>query len=414
MADLLDFAPVRVFTSNAAPGAGYIARFYQSGTTTPVTVYSDSSLTTPLGSSVTADASGVFPAVWSTGGTVKCTIETPAGAVVHTVDPVQSITAGAAASQISFSPTVDIPETNVQDAIEAAAASAASGFTPFGLGVTGSVALIANLDATNIASGQYRFDATTTGTYPTGVAAANTGAVVMVRETAGSGWMVMYHDTTDRVWFRRMNASTWGTWRENLTVNQPITQGDLFYRGAANVERLAIGTARQVLQVNSGATAPEWGTGGPIMLTQADTTSGTVFDFTVPNTATEIFVMCDNVSLSGTDNIIVQLIDGGGAQNTGYVSAAALGNGSSVTNTTGFVVFSGAAAASFRGTMTILKMSGNKWLSSTAGAAYSSGTLTGGVSGSGVVTLDDACVGVRVTRTGANTFDLGSVNVGYR
>ena len=194
-----------------------------------------------------------------------------------------------------------------------------------------------------------------------------------------------------------------------------LSAGDVLYAtGADTLQRLALGTAGQVLRVNTGATAPEWGTGGPVMLTQVATTSGTVFDFTVPNTATEIFIMCDDVSLSGTDNIIVQLIDGGGAQNTGYVSAAALGNGSSVTNTTGFVVFSGSAAASFRGTMTILKMSGNKWLSSTAGAAYSSGVLTGGVSGSGVVTLDDACVGVRVTRTGTNTFDLGSVNVGYR
>lgn len=286
MADLLDFAPVRVFTSNAAPGAGYIARFYQSGTTTPVTVYTDSSLTTPLGTSATADASGVFPAVWSTGGSVKCTIETPAGAIVHTVDPVQSVTAGVAASQISFSPTVDIPETNVQDAIEAAAASAASGFTPFGLGATGSVALIANLDATNIASGQYRFDATTTGTYPTGVTAANTGAVVMVRETAGSGWMVLYHDTTDRVWFRRMNASAWGTWRENLTTDQPITQGDLFYRGSANVQRLAVGTAGQVLRVNSGATAPEWASTEIVAAGRLDGTGTPAWDFRAGFSAT--------------------------------------------------------------------------------------------------------------------------------
>lgn len=59
MADLLDFAPVRVFTSNAEPGAGYIARFFQSGTTTPVTVFTDASLATALGTSVTANAEGV-------------------------------------------------------------------------------------------------------------------------------------------------------------------------------------------------------------------------------------------------------------------------------------------------------------------------------------------------------------------
>jgi hypothetical protein len=37
-------------------------------------------------------------------------------------------------------------------------------------------------------------------------------------------------------------------------------QGDLLYRGASSETRLPIGTAGQVLKVNSGATAPEWGT----------------------------------------------------------------------------------------------------------------------------------------------------------
>jgi len=38
------------------------------------------------------------------------------------------------------------------------------------------------------------------------------------------------------------------------------TQGDTLYQGATTAQRLPIGTAGQVLKVNSGATAPEWGT----------------------------------------------------------------------------------------------------------------------------------------------------------
>lgn len=38
------------------------------------------------------------------------------------------------------------------------------------------------------------------------------------------------------------------------------TQGDTVYQGASIAQRLPIGTAGQVLKVNSGATAPEWGT----------------------------------------------------------------------------------------------------------------------------------------------------------
>jgi hypothetical protein len=45
-----------------------------------------------------------------------------------------------------------------------------------------------------------------------------------------------------------------GTGLEVLT-----TQGDLLYQGASTGQRLAIGTAGQILKVNSGGTAPEWG-----------------------------------------------------------------------------------------------------------------------------------------------------------
>lgn len=118
MADLLDFAPVRVFTSNAAPGAGYIARFFQSGTTTPVTVFANSALSTPLGTSVTADAEGKFVAVFSAGGAIKATIETPTGSVVATVDPVQSVPASSSSAEnVTFAPSALRPQTNVQDAI---------------------------------------------------------------------------------------------------------------------------------------------------------------------------------------------------------------------------------------------------------------------------------------------------------
>jgi len=38
------------------------------------------------------------------------------------------------------------------------------------------------------------------------------------------------------------------------------TQGDILYRDGSGLQRLAKGTAAQVLKMNSGATAPEWGT----------------------------------------------------------------------------------------------------------------------------------------------------------
>ena len=51
------------------------------------------------------------------------------------------------------------------------------------------------------------------------------------------------------------------------------TAGDIIYRNATVPTRLGIGTAGQVLKVNAGATAPEWGAAGNSALTLLSTTS---------------------------------------------------------------------------------------------------------------------------------------------
>ena len=58
------------------------------------------------------------------------------------------------------------------------------------------------------------------------------------------------------------------------------TQGDLLYRDGSGLQRLAKGTAGQALIMNTGATAPEWGSGGKAVecLVNADDNVGTIAD----------------------------------------------------------------------------------------------------------------------------------------
>lgn len=128
----------------------------------------------------------------------------------------------------------------------------------YGVGVTGDAPLISDLDSSTTPAGIYRFDGTTIGTYPGGVTAGDTGAVELWRQTALLAMMEMHHAVSDRVFRRRMTAGTWGTWREVINVNQATVEGDVIYRGPSSFNRLAKGTAGQVLQMNPGATAPEW------------------------------------------------------------------------------------------------------------------------------------------------------------
>lgn len=65
--------------------AGAIASFYVGNTTTPLVVYSDYEMTTPLGSTVTADANGLFPAVFLPEGYYGFRVLSSTGSLIFSV-----------------------------------------------------------------------------------------------------------------------------------------------------------------------------------------------------------------------------------------------------------------------------------------------------------------------------------------
>ena len=158
-----------------------------------------------------------------------------------------------------------------------------------------------------------------------------------------------------------------------------------------------------------------WASAGGITLrTQQATTSGTQFDFTsIPAGVNEIVVSFDGVSLSGTDNLLVQLGTSGGIDATGYVSTSVLtfgGNGvQAVNSTTGFIIFYSSSVQNCTGHMLIRRMSGNKWTQSHNCLL----DTTRDVHAGGVKTLSGEIDRIRITRTGTNTFTAGSVNISY-
>ena len=66
------------------------------------------------------------------------------------------------------------------------------------------------------------------------------------------------------------------------------TAGDILYRNGSTVTRLGIGTAGQVLTVNSGATAPEWaaasGSGGMTLISTTSLSGSSVTLSSIPST----------------------------------------------------------------------------------------------------------------------------------
>lgn len=146
---------------------------------------------------------------------------------------------------------------------------------------------------------------------------------------------------------------------------------------------------------------------GITLETEQATTSGTNFDFTsIPAGTNRITVMLEGVSLSGTDSLLVQIGDSGGIETTSYDSLSSDSAGNDILSTAGFIVRGEFDPVVITGAISISRMSGNKWV-----AAGSLKNADRAVVASGIKTLSGELTQIRLTRTGTNTFDAGSVNI---
>ena len=99
----------------------------------------------------------------------------------------------------------------------------------------------------------------------------------------------------------------------NSSTDLITTAGDLLYGTAADtVARLGIGTAGQVLQVNSGATAPQWATpaagGGFTSLASGSLpASSTLTLSTISGAYKDLRFICKNFQASGQEDVFINV-----------------------------------------------------------------------------------------------------------
>jgi hypothetical protein len=146
--------------------------------------------------------------------------------------------------------------------------------------------------------------------------------------------------------------------------------------------------------------------------------SGTTVDFTgIPAWATRITIMFNGLSLSGTDKIVVQAGTSSDFVTSGYNShfgnLRSGGNSEMLSITSGWGVWSNGANNTHYGTMTLIRMTGNTWISTHTGGYIGGSSDTFATSGGGSVALGAALDRVRITTNGSNTFDAGTVNIAW-
>ena len=139
------------------------------------------------------------------------------------------------------------------------------------------------------------------------------------------------------------------------------------------------------------------------------TTSGTTASWaSIPAGVEYIEIFFNGVSLSGTNNLLVQIGDSGGIETTGYVSRTTT-DGETLSSTSGFIAKLGSAGQTIHGKMELHHLGSNLWF-----ASYTFHTTTDSWTGSGTKTLSAELTTVQLAATGADSFDAGSAYLRYR
>lgn len=203
----------------------------------------------------------------------------------------------------------------------------------------------------------------------------------------------------------------------SVTTDTLIVEGDGLIEGALQIEEdlsaddaafageVTIGEDLAVGGMIDGENSPNHI--GPI------TASGTIPPITdIPSWVRRISVIFSAVSVSGTDDILIQL----GGETSGYTSGVALivsgGNPGITTSTTGFIILSSAGTDALYGSyvFTLVDPITNLW--SAEMRFERTGALRIQV-GAGQKALSSILTQLQVVTSGVNTFDSGTITVRY-
>ncbi|RTL63969.1 MAG: hypothetical protein EKK41_22295 [Hyphomicrobiales bacterium] len=199
----------------------------------------------------------------------------------------------------------------------------------------------------------------------------------------------------------------------------PLTStGDMLYLSAPSPKaRLGIGTAGQVLQVNSGATAPQWvdyGKSG----TQA-TASGASVSFTgIPAGVRFLYVMANGVSFNSGDSLLLKLGTSGGLVSSGYTGGMGWFRGGGATASqsasTGMTIAQtsgGSDVCECLATLVLMNAATNTWIMQASGTF--NGSAFNASTSSSVVSLPGALTQVQFSAFGGSSFDAGTLNIAW-
>ena len=178
------------------------------------------------------------------------------------------------------------------------------------------------------------------GTYANGTAYVPDDVVTFTDGSVTSSYICTTATTGNNPSSGGTVHGSWAFLAKGQATSPTTTRGDVIVRGVSADERLAIGTAGQVLKVNAGANGLEYGAGGGVVQTKSthkadtfNTTSTTYTDITglnvdiTPTSSSNKILVLANISYGGNTNLygfgrLVRTISGGGETPIGVGNAS--------------------------------------------------------------------------------------------
>lgn len=202
---------------------------------------------------------------------------------------------------------------------------------------------------------------------------------------------------------------------EMLFSDLTLSAGDVLYYNGTNITNLGIGTAGQVLQTNSGATAPEWAdasSGGWTWATSQAASGATVTFSGIPSGTTELLHIWEEIDQnSNVSPYGIQLGDSGGLETSGYNGFVAAGGSISARTDRWNVNYS----SNTQNAWMVMRI----WLDSNTSnlwrmGAYGVNDGIGQLGGTGDKTLSGELTQLAIDITGGGTFDGGNFHLAYK
>lgn len=376
---------------------------YTAGTTTPLATYTDSTGATPNANPVILDSRGEA-SIWLGSANYKFKLTNSADVEVWTVDYISAPTSGVSpvlsgnvvidsdtpGPALKITQTGTGPVLRVQDSADPDA-------TPFIVDNAGNVGVgTATPTAQLEATGAVKLGSLTLTSSPLPISSGGTSATTASTARASLGLAI----GTDVIGYVAPGTSG----------NVLVSDGTNWTSALRSVPAIVAADSGKSL-VNNGSVS-SWGS-SVIAATAQASTSGTTIDFTsIPSWVRRITVIFNGVSLSGNDDLLVQ-IGSGSFTTSGYTSVSnQTDNGGATTSassTSGFAIRSSNSAYTTTGSMILTLITGNTWVSNHTVLSTTSRSSCGG----GALALSGSLDRVRITPTGSNTFDAGTINILY-